>query len=113
MADPDALLQTGAYVATAGVSSTLTTLFNRWRRREDKKLEAEQRKEVTVELKALGDKIASLSGDQALIHRDIETLAKALSKHENTNERIALLESSLKRVHDRLDAVDPPGKRRK
>ncbi len=116
MSDPDStgtMLQTGAYVATAGLSSTLTTLFNRWRRREDQKAEHEQRKELAHELKALSEKISSLSGDQALIHRDIEMFAKLLAKHENTNERIALLESSMKRIHERLDVVDPSAKRRK
>lgn len=109
VADPDStadMVKAGTYVATAGVSSTLTALFNRWRHGEEKRA-------LAAELKSLGSEIASLRGDQALIHKDIETLVKALAKHENTNERIALLESSLKRVHERLDAFDPSGKRRK
>lgn len=48
----------------------------------------------------------------ALIEEKLTRLLEAQTKHDGYGERLALVEQSLKAVHERLDGVQPPRRKR-
>lgn len=95
MADPDAtdqIIRAGTHLAAGGGGAGLVAWLSRL-------VQAKESQAITTEL--------------ALLRNDVNNLSKSIAKHENVNERLALVESSLKAVHERMDGLDPKSKRRR
>lgn len=95
MGDPDVTdmaVRTATHIAAGGGGAGLVAWLSR-------AFQAKESQAVATEL--------------ALLRSDVNHLSAAIAKHENVNERLALVESSLKAVHERLDSLDPKSKRRR
>jgi len=55
----------------------------------------------------------AVATELALLRNDVTTLAKALERHEALGERVALLEASLRALHERFDSFDQKSRRRR
>jgi hypothetical protein len=93
MSDPDstdALMKAGTHILAGGGTGGLVAWASHW-------LKSKESQAMTTEL--------------ALLRNDVNGLSKSLEKHANVNERLALVESSLKALHNRMDDLDPKSKR--
>lgn len=93
MADPDmtdGLIRTGTHLVSGGGGAGLAVWLSRL-------FQAKESQAMATEL--------------ALLRNDVNGLTKALDKHANVNERLALVESSLKALHARMDDIEPSSKR--
>ena len=91
MADLDMGAHGGPIAAAAAAFATaLTTWASRF-------FKAREQQAVATEL--------------ALLRQELTALAKQIEKHENVNERLALVEASLKAMHERFDAVEKSRRR--
>jgi len=88
----DGLIRTGTHLVAGGGGAGLVAWLSRFFR-------AKEQQAVATEL--------------ALLRRDLEGLSKQLEKHENINERVALLEQSVKALHSRFDDVVRGARRRR
>lgn len=82
MSEPTDLATIATHLGGAGGAAAIATALMRW-------LAGKEATEVATRL--------------ALLEAKLDEALKALSKHEAIGERVALLEQSVKAIHERLD----------